>query len=244
LHEINDVQQEQDDLQKILEYRNLHEQLRELKAGPQFEKSGFRMDPQKQMRMINDIEQKIKEYDDYFMGEGRSHTVIAQQMFDTNKMSALDKAYVNTRYIGKDYDRTNYLDGSIKGFFRQLGTNVENIFSGAQGILDWALTTGGQGVDNIFGIFGKRNESNGYKTGEVIKQLDANDQDDRAFLYKLYKGYHNDVSRSIDENKLKEWQDHNARKLNELNATLQSDIKFSKDGKLFGIDIYDPQDIP
>jgi hypothetical protein len=65
-------------LQKILDYRALHEQLRNLKNHPQFDEYGFRVDPKKYEQEIINIEQKIKEYDDYFMGEGRSHTVIAQ----------------------------------------------------------------------------------------------------------------------------------------------------------------------
>lgn len=232
---IRNVQQEQEDLQKILEYKQLHTLLKELKRHPELEY---------QTDQIKTVEQKIKQYDDYFMGEGRSHTVIAQQMFDTNKMDALDKMYVNLEYANRKIDRTNYMDGSVGGFFDQIGNNFLNILSGVEGLGDWIITTGAQGISNIFGDF---DNINGYKTGEVVKSLNPNDKKDRLFLDRIYKGSmfnKNDLNTSIDENKIKSWQEYNNRKINELTADLKSDQKFAKDGKLFGIDIYDPEDIP
>jgi hypothetical protein len=38
-------------------------------------------------------------------------------MFDTKKMSALDKAYTNALYVNRGIDKNNYLDGSVGGFF-------------------------------------------------------------------------------------------------------------------------------
>ena len=244
IYSIDQVQQEQEDLKKILEYKRLHEQLRDLKQHPQFENNGFRMSPAKQEQMIKDIEQKIKQYDDYFMGEGRSHTAIAQQMFDINKMDALDKAYVNTLYMSRNTNKNNYLDGSVSGFFKELGKDFVNLLTEFEGELDWAITTGSQGLSNLFG---QGDSVNGYKTGEAIKSLNYNNKDDRAFLDKLYKGSFlnvGDVVESIDENRIKQWQEYNKRRINELTAELKSDVQFSKDGKLFGIDIYDPEDIP
>jgi hypothetical protein len=40
-------------------------------------------------------------------------------------------------------------------------------------------------LDNLVG---NGNKVNGYKTGEVIKRLDYNNEVDRNFLNKLYKG--------------------------------------------------------
>jgi hypothetical protein len=151
------------------------------------------------------------------MGEGRSHTVIAQQMFDTNKMDALDKAYINSRYITKDVDRTDYLDGSIGGLFRQIGANVKNALSVTEGAVDWAVSSVGQGIANIIG---DGDSANGYKTGEVVKSMDLNDRGDAQFLYKLYKGNHPDIARSIDDNKIKQWQEYNNRRIEEINAEL------------------------
>lgn len=241
---MRDVQQEQEDLNKIAEYKNLQLRLRELKSHPQFDERDWRISPERQEQEIREIESKIKEYDDYFMGEGRSHTVIAQQMFDTNKMNALDKAYVNTLYMSRKNDKTNYLDGSIGGFFNQISANLLNIASGFGGVVDWAMTTGSQGLSNLFG---DGDSVNGYKTGEAIKSLDHNNRDDRAFLEKLYKGSYlnvGDIAQSIDNNKINDWKEYNNRRINELTAELKADQKFAKDGKLFGIDIYDPEDVP
>lgn len=240
---IDDVNQEQSDLEKIEDYRKLHQELKQLKST-QFDELGFRINTEQKQKRIYEIEQKIKEYDNYFMGEGRSHTVIAQQMFDTNKMDALDEMYINSAYINKNTDKTNYIDGSIGGFFNQIGANALNVLSSAEGAIDWVITTGGQAISNLFG---QGSSVNGYKTGEVIKRLDSNNEQDRMFLNKLYKGSFlnvGDVVESIDENRIKQWKEYNSRRINELTAELKSDIEFSKDGKIFGIDIYDPEDIP
>lgn len=237
LGKIRDVEEEQEDLQMIQDYKNLHAQLKELQKAYPFDDNVA--------KQIYNIEQKIKEYDNYFMGEGRSHTVIAQQMFDTNKMDALDKAYVNARYINRKLDRNNYLDGSATGFLDQVVTKlIKNPISSVEGIVDWATTTGAQALDNLFG---NGDAVNGYKTGEVIKSMNSADRNDRMFLEKLYKGSllnSGNIIDSISDEKLKKWQDYNKRRINELSAELASDVQFSKDGKLFGIDIYDPEDIP
>jgi hypothetical protein len=43
---MDDVEQEQEDLRKISEYKKLREQLRNLQSGPMFSKSGYRINPQ------------------------------------------------------------------------------------------------------------------------------------------------------------------------------------------------------
>ena len=244
LNNVREAQEEQEDLNRILEYKNLHKRLRSLKQHPQFDERGRRIDPRKYEQEINEIEQKIKQYDDYFMGEGRSHTVIAQQMFDTSKMDVFDTAYANSLYVTKDVDRTNQLDGSFGGVLNYLTQGIKNISSVAGGAIDWLTTTGAQGINNLFG---NGDSVNGYKTGEVIKSLDPRNKEDRMFLDKLYKGSFlnvGDVVESIDEQKIKSWQEYNQRRINEFTANLRSHQQFSKDGKLFGIDIYDPEDIP
>lgn len=234
---IYDTEQEQEDLRKIAEYKQMHLRLNDLRKSPD--------DPfGNRDKEISQLENKIKQYDDYFMGEGRSHTVIAQQMFDTNKMDALDKVYANLRYISKDVDKGNYFDGSVYGALDQFGVTMSNVLSQAKGVIDWTMTTGAQGLDNLFG---KGDKTNGYKTGEAIKSMDINNENDRNFLYSLYKGSLlnvGDIDQSIDDNKIKAWQNYNTRRINELSADLNANIQFAKDGKLFGIDIYDPEDIP
>lgn len=234
---IYDTEQEQEDLQMIAEYKQMHLRLNALRKAPDDPFGG-------RDKEISELESKIKQYDDYFMGEGRSHTVIAQQMFDTNKMDALDKVYANLRYISRDVDRNNYFDGSVYGALDQLGVDIKNVLAQTEGVIDWAMTTGAQGLENLFG---NGDKVNGYKTGEAIKSMNINDEDDRNFLYSLYKGSKlnvGDINQSIDDNKIKAWQDYNKRKINELTVSLNADKQFAKDGKLFGIDIYDPEDIP
>jgi hypothetical protein len=124
-------------LQKITEYKNLHAKLAELKSDKAYD-----LNEDVKEATIKNIESKIAEYDNYFMGEGRSHTVIAQQMFDINKMDAIDKAFVNASYMTKNLDRNDYTDGSIKGYIDQVGKNILNVFSAVEGVVDWVATTG------------------------------------------------------------------------------------------------------
>ena len=256
LYKIDETSQELEDLNRIKEYKQLQQDL--LQKQEQFNNyvRGFQnIDDAQQnpvvKRMWDEITQlkdKIGQYDDYFMGEGRSHTVIAQQMFDKDKMDLADIAFVNSRYITKDAElprlefpfRGNLLNTAIGGVADLAKKSVMATLDAAGGVLDSAITSGAQLISNITG---NGDSVNGYKTGEVIKKLDPNNAGDRYLLDKLYKGYGNNFE-NINDDRINQWIDYNNRKLNELSVELYNDQKFAKDGKLFGIDIYDPEDIP
>jgi hypothetical protein len=42
-------------------------------------------------QQLEEANQQIQEYDKYFLGEGRTHPAIAQNMFDGTKMSMLER---------------------------------------------------------------------------------------------------------------------------------------------------------
>ena len=248
LEAIDDVSQENADLERIEEYKRYKQQLDEKQRQfnnyarnfSSVEEAMQNPNVQAMWDEISELENTIKQYDNYFMGEGRSHTVIAQQMFDTNKMDALDVAFANAKYINRKRDNNNYGLSSVMGVLDTAAQGISNILSSAEGVVDWAVTTAAQGISNLLGS-GKK--ANGYKTGEVIKSLDYNNPEDKYFLDKLYKGNNQDLS-SIDDNRISEWKEYNNRRINEYTADLNKDVQFSKDGKLFGIDIYDPENIP
>jgi hypothetical protein len=66
-------------------------------------------------------------------------------MFDINKMDIVDKGYVNSAYaLRKTRFSPDRYDGSIGGFFRGIGDDLENMVHAAVGIGDWAVTAGAQ----------------------------------------------------------------------------------------------------
>ena len=239
--QINDINAEQSDLDKIAKYKNLNLQLVQLQnAYARMQKSiygEYAEDDNNPLLkhikdQIEDVQQKIKSYDDYFMGEGRTHDAIAQLMFDRSKLNTMDKLYVNSEYMLKGTDRD------------QAWWNPVEWSQALSGAINWASTTIAQGVKNLIG---QGDEVNGYKTIESIKNMDSNDPVARQFLEKLYKGSDvniGNIKNTIDDNILNLRKQNNERRINELTTTLKSDIRFSKDGKLWGIDIYDPEDIP
>lgn len=240
-----DAHQEKEDLRMIKEYKELHVQLNNLLSKPQFDERGFKISEQQYLSKVQDLQNKIKQYDDYFMGEGRSHTIIAQEMFDVNKMNIVDKGFVNSAYALRNLKNSpNHYDGSIGGFFQGMGDDLQNIVSAATGAVDWAVTAGAQQLDKLFGY---DDRSKGYMTGEVIKSLDSNNPDHKMFLDKLYKGSvfnKKDINYSIDDASLANKQQLADKTINEYTTELKIDQQFAKDGKLFGIDIYDREDIP
>lgn len=244
LSKIDTANQEKSDLIKIKDYYSLVQQLNELKSRPLFDDRGFKIDSDTQQQQIKELEEKIQDYDSYFTGEGRTHDIIAKLMFDPNNMDAIDSGYMNSLYVGRKLDRKNYIDGSITGFLKQQGVNITNILSEAEGGLDWAITTGQQLISNALG---QGKYINGYKTKEVVKTLDPNNVSQRYLLEKLYKGSRTNINNVDTDSNIQDAQnriDQQDRYINQLTAELKSDVQFSKDGKLFGIDIYDPEDIP
>lgn len=266
LSDIDKLKQEQEDLDRISEYQDLQIRRKQLRDKyEQAEQYGLNSYKNAIEKDLNNVENKIKEHDSYFLGEGRQHDAVAELMYDKNKLDFADKAYVNAAYAGRNVDsnvfKNVFGDTFAPSLIKHpwltsaytaatvLGNTLESAVNSAIGVLDLATVSGGQLINKITG---NGDKTEWYKTNEVIKSLNVGTGDggydaNLEFLNKMYKGSaynQDDPSVSYDNDRINNWKKYNARVIAEKTATLQNDIKFSKDGKLFGIDIYDPEDIP
>lgn len=215
---IADYLQENNDLKLILEYKQLYRQLSDL------QKNGYTEDSPE----VKDILDKIAAYDEYFTGEGRQHTAIAQQMYNPDNMSTFDKSAMNVMYMMRN-------GGSMSDYTPLSDAFFEAGNKKAIGILDWAGTSIEQGLKNIFGA---GDEINGYKTGEVVKRLKEmgyNEGTVNHFMNTLYKGSEQNkgsIAASIDEKKINDWIKYNEEQIREKTIDLKNDLDFAKTGKL------------
>lgn len=216
--DITDYQQENEDLQLILEYKQLYNQLSDLK------KQGF----DEKSAEAQPILEKIKKLDEYFTGEGRHHTVIAQQMYNPDNMSAFDKTLMNGMYAFKEGNEDNPVLSN-----KWIG----NALLKTLGVLDWIGNTASQGLNNLTGGLTGGTE-NGYKTGEVVKRLKEMGYGDGVvnhFMNTLYKGSDQNkdsIATSIDEKKINDWIKYNKDQIKEKIVDLQNDLHFQRTGQL------------
>jgi hypothetical protein len=93
---------------------------------------------------ISEIENQIKQYDKYFLTEGRKHDAIAKHMFSSDRVDALDKAYINFKFAKDDADMNiRQYNGNFWDNVVATGKNlIEPIKAGltaAGGTINWAL---------------------------------------------------------------------------------------------------------
>lgn len=216
--EISDYVQENNDLRLILEYKNLHNQLSELK------KNGYTDDSPE----VKEVQDKINKCDEYFTGEGRKHTAIAQYMYNPDNLSAFEKSSVNVMYALRD-------GGSMSDYSPLSDEWLNAANQKAVGVLGWAATSIEQGLRNLFGA---GDSINGYKTGEVVKRLKEmgyNEGTVNHFMNTLYKGSDRNkdsIATTIDDKKINDWIKYNEDQIREKTIDLRNDLDFAQTGKL------------
>ena len=162
-----DLQQEKDDIEKIKRYQALQ------KYKDDLENSQLKT-PLQQIQ-LDKAKKEIAELDKYFLGEGKSHPVIASHMFDYNKLSTLERAKINLGYLEKNdmqgewYNPVPYIANSI-GVLMNLGGYAYHK------------------IDNLLGhVVGNNTGYNAIAAGG-LSRMDMNNENDRNTLLKAYKG--------------------------------------------------------
>lgn len=183
---------------------------------------------------IADVRNAIKQYDNYFLGEGKTHDVIARNMFDTSKMDMMDKALVNTMALTDvDISKPKFGDGwwnNVKSAVQTLFMPIDFAAQVASNAATRTLTEAAQFLDkaNVTGLQGQI-------TRNALKNLDYNDPVASGLLTKLYKGSElnkHELPTSLNRSELYELAAKKDRELNEYTHALALDSKRLKDGKI------------
>lgn len=162
-----DLQQEKDDIEKIKRYQALQ------KYKDDLENSQLKT-PLQQVQ-LDKANKEIAELDKYFLGEGKSHPVIASHMFDYNKLSTLERAKINLNYLEKDdmqgewYNPVPYIANGLS-FLTNIGGYTYHK------------------IGNLLGhVVGNNTGYNAIAAGG-LSRMDTNNENDRNTLLRAYKG--------------------------------------------------------
>ena len=223
------------DIDAIKDYQDKHEALNDLLyKRNDYVRNNNVLGLQKIDAEIADLRNAIKQYDNYFLGEGKTHDIIAKHMFDTSKMDMIDKAMVNFASI-------NDVNVDMPKFGGGLWNNVKAVAQTLMIPIDYAAQVGANALtrsaieaaqvldpNNVTGLHGQI-------TRNALKSLDYNNPTDSGLLTKLYKGSElnkHELSTSLDRGELYKAWAKKTDELNEYTHALALDSKRIKDGKI------------
>lgn len=238
--EVSDAKQYQDDLDKIQAYLRLIDYKKGVEKFAYNDPNLANRSKEETLRLKNqleEIEARIKEYDDYFKGEGRSHPAIAQNMFDGTKLTMGERLNAETWKAIK----SGWNDHNVRLGWSKYGVLGSIVGGAIEGLSDIVTRPTGVAGEILAGAYNEAKDgvkmllSDEYSTSSkmqnYIKNL-ANDDDE--LLNKLYigrelaeRGY---VGKDLAK-KQKEAEIELAEKIEDLKSA-QDDLKY---GKLFGI---------
>ena len=226
-----DIQMDNEDLSAVEDYFNLHKRAKEIEKELG---DALRINDTQKAQELNqemhDISNKISDYDKYFMGEGRSHKVIQELMYDDSKMSFGDFAgFLNKSARAGIPDKI--FDPNRK-WYDIPGDILYNLVSSLG-----AVTMGpfADVADYISSGFDTR-----YVTNRYVGSLNSNSDGDKAIINKLYKGSilnKDSISSSLDINRIDQWKKYNEEQLNDIQVDFEYNKQNLKNGNLgvFGL---------
>jgi len=143
---------------------------------------------------LNDITNQISEYDKYFTGEGRSHKVIAELMYDDSKLSFGDvMGFLNKS--ARSAISQNVIDPNTK-WYDVPGNIIGNVLKSTFGVVTGPIAD----IADYLSAGGDKK----HITNRYIQSLNGNIDPlsaDRAIIDKFYKGSiinRNSILSSID----------------------------------------------
>lgn len=201
---------------------------------------------QEVLNNINKLADEIKIEDNYFKGEGKSHPVISNLMFDINKNTEADDA----ANIAKAYMQNGIENPATQqSFWDAGGTVVNDVFQAVDNAINLVYDAATTGIDSLIGGDAWKKHK-GYMTAEAIKTLPSDD----PLVQKLYKG--TNITKDTElQQRLENWSNYNNREFDAHNAKYQASLETLRtgtlklkvpfiDSKSMKIDIWDPEDVP
>lgn len=189
-------------------------------------------------KQLDDVDDRIKNLNDYFLGEGRTHPAIAENMFDGTKLNFSDEFNATTWKAIK----SGWGDHNVRLGWSRYGLAGKLVGGALEGLSDIITRPTGVLGEILSGAYGEAKDvinkvlSNEYSTSSRIQNYIKNlSQDGDDILKQLYvgediinrEGAHQDLSSKYAQNKIAIQE-----KIDELKDA-QDDLKY---GRMFGID--------
>ena len=241
INSVDDEVQRKKDLELIQEYYSLTENkqklINDIYNDPNLNTRSI--DKTLEMKQqLEDVDDRIKQLDQYFLGEGRTHSAVAENMFDGTKLSLSDELNATTwKAIKSGWgDHNVRLGWSKYGLAGKLAGGV------LEGLSDIVTRPTGVLGEIISGAYGEAKDainkmlSNEYSTSSRIQNYIKNlSEDGDDILKTLYvgediinrEGVHKDLSSKYGNNAFAIQE-----KIDELKDA-QDALKY---GRLFGVD--------
>lgn len=225
LHDVSQSKQDIDDLNAIQDYMDLLMQRDNIRSiGVQT--------PEIQQKLA-DINAKIEQYDNYFKGEGRTHEVIMNKMFDGTQSSNINLAWqaIKSGWNNSGITLDLYDKGIIPGLAGSAVEGTVNLLAKPLGVLGEILSGAYGEVKAGYDKLTKDNYSNSQAVKNYISNIAQDGDDiveslyigdkilDRQNIHKDLLDAHNDAERDYYKNV-------------ENVIRAQNDLKY---GKVFGI---------
>ena len=233
LADVYDIKTDADDLNSVEDYLNLHKRITEIQKelGDALRTNNVQKAQDLNSEM-QDINNKISDYDKYFMGEGRSHKVIQELMYDDSKMSFGDFAGFLNKSARRGISDNIITPGTE--WYDIPGDVLKNLITSLG-----AVTLGpiADISDYIASGFDTK-----YVTNKYVESL-RNDRDvDISAINKLYKGSalnKDSIKTSLDQNRIDAWKKYNESQLEEIQVDYEHNKQNLKNGNLGVFGLFD-----
>lgn len=228
---LRQVGEEKKDLDLIDEYVKLIDKRDSIKNKLETSKYTNVKEQEDDIKSFQEASRRINDLNNYFMGEGRTHKVIADTMFDGTKTKGSDLNSIFAERIKRGWsNKPNYGWQNLWGPLGFVGGGVEyglRLLTGVAGVAGEVVSGTYGDIKDLF-----TNDHNSTEINDYVRNLSSNNDD---LLKRLYRGENiknqKNIEASIARQKEETDRDYNARITDLKNA--QDDLK---NGRLFGID--------
>ena len=241
INNVDDEVQRKKDLELIQEYYSLAKDkqklINDIYNDPNLNKRSI--DKTLEMKeQLENIDDRIKQLDSYFLGEGRTHSTIAENMFDGTKLSLSEELNATTWQAIK----SGWGDHNVRLGWSKYGLAGKLAGGAIEGLSDIVTRSTGVLGEILSGAYGEGKDiinkmlSDEYSTSSRMQNYIKNlSQDGDDALKKLYIGedianrewVQQDLSNKYNKNKIAIQE-----KIDELKDA-QDDLKY---GRMFGVD--------
>ena len=236
LEDLRQSNEEKEDIEKIQDYISLIKQRDYVRSKLETRSYTNVKEQEDDLRKFQDLQSQISDYDNYFMGEGRTHKVIADNMFNGAKIKGSDIDSIFAEKIKRGWsNKPDYGWSNLWGPAGFIAGGVEyglGLITGAAGVAG-EIVSGAYGEAKDF--VKKYTEERDYNTAfinDYIRNLSKKDDD---LLKRLYKG--NGIASEVNIDSYLKRQHKEADR--DVNTRIEDVVESQNDlknGRLFGID--------
>lgn len=238
-----DLEQDKADLEHIQRYLSLVKSrdslLNKLNNDPSISQWSIE-DTMKMKDQLDALNSQIKDLDDYFKGEGRTHRVIAENMYDGARINSTD-VVIPWEAIKRGWQQSGvtidwYKHGLAAGLVGSAIEGTTNLFAKPAGVLG-EIASGAYGeAKDIYNRVTSSARGNATAIRDYIQNMA---QDGDSAIDALYLGENISKIGNVDSD-LKQKYDNVVRDINAGIADVREEQDDLKNGRIFGINgLYD-----